>query len=84
MQTSIMNINDNYVVAIKNTGNGLKQPSSFNTLQVVGKKEASITCLLVSYIGEGSKEVGSWETVRRERVMGVWGVAFYFVNVLQV
>lgn len=62
MQTSIMNINDNYVVAIKNTGNGLKQPSSFNTLQVVGKKEASITCLLVSYTG---KAVTKWGVGRQ-------------------
>lgn len=35
VQTSIMNINDNYAVAIKNIGNRLKQLSFCNTLQVV-------------------------------------------------
>lgn len=35
VQTSIMNINDNYAVAIKNIGNELKQLSFCNTLLVV-------------------------------------------------
>ena len=35
VQTCIMSTNDNYAVTIKNIGNGLKQLSFCNTLQVV-------------------------------------------------
>lgn len=61
MQTSIMNINDNYAVIIKNIGNELKQLSFCNTLaSCLIKGTLPIACLsslfLISEREEGGRE----------------------------